>query len=111
MNVHRRFTAVSIALAVSLLANSQAAPPARVLIVVGPSTHPPGSHEVAAGGRLMKHCVEHMTNLPNVSADVFLEWPHDPAVRDAASTIVFIGDQFPPARLPDAEKISPNSAR
>ena len=29
----------------------------RMLIVVGPSNHPPGSHEVAAGGRLMKYCL------------------------------------------------------
>jgi hypothetical protein len=27
--------------------------PARILIVVGPSTHAPGTHEVGAGGRLM----------------------------------------------------------
>ena len=42
----------------------------RVLIVVGPSNHAPGSHEVAAGGRLMKHCLENMANLPGVKADV-----------------------------------------
>ena len=28
------------------------------LIVVGPSTHPPGSHEVEAGGRLIEYCLE-----------------------------------------------------
>lgn len=32
-------------------------PAANVLILVGPSTHPPGTHEVAAGGRLVAHCL------------------------------------------------------
>jgi type 1 glutamine amidotransferase len=73
----------------------------RVLIIVGPSNHAPGSHEVAAGGRLMKHCVENMTNLPGVKADVVEAWP-EKALRDAASTVVFIGDTFPANRLPNA---------
>ena len=77
----------------------------RILIVVGPSTHPPGSHEVAAGGRLMKHCLENMANVPGVKADVFNEWPKDNAALDAASTVVFIGDNFPPMRLPDSAAI------
>lgn len=79
-------------------------PAARVLIVVGPSTHPPGSHECAAGGRLMGHCLEHMENLSGVKADVVYEWPQDKALRDGASTVVFIGDVFPLVRFPDAEK-------
>ena len=54
----------------------------RVLIVVGPSKHPPGSHEVVAGGRLIKHCVENMANLPGVKADVVEGWPGK-ALRDA----------------------------
>lgn len=78
-----------------------AAEPARILILVGPSTHPPGSHEVAAGGRLMKHCLEQMANVPDVKADVCYEWPQDSALLDAASSIVFIGDIFPPQRMPD----------
>ena len=77
----------------------------RVLIVVGPTNHPPGSHEVAAGGRLMKHCIETMTNVPGAKADVVTEWPKDPAVLDAAATVVFIGDQFPPMRMPDSAAI------
>jgi type 1 glutamine amidotransferase len=83
---------------------SPAAEPARVLIVVGPSNHPPGSHEVAAGGRLMKHCLENMANVPGVKADVVYEWPKDKSVRDAASTVVFIGDTFPANRFPNAKQ-------
>ena len=81
----------------------KAAEPPRVLIVVGPSNHPPGSHEVAAGGRLMKHCIEQMENVPGVKADVVHGWP-DQSRRNAASVIVFIGDTFPPNRLPNPEQ-------
>src|SRR6478752_7611137 len=95
----------TFAVLVSILLSTRlfAAEPSRVLIVVGPSTHPPGSHEVAAGGRLMKYCVEHMTNVPGVQADVAYEWP-EKSLRDAASTVVFIGDQFPPSRLPNSSQ-------
>jgi type 1 glutamine amidotransferase len=80
-----------------------AADPARVLIIVGPSKHPPGSHEVAAGGRVMLHCINNMTNVPGVKADVAYEWPGK-SLRDAASTVVFIGDTFPANRLPNPQQ-------
>ncbi len=101
---------VRLALALTLLLFSgelrraEAAPPARVLIVVGPSDHPPGSHEVAAGGRLMKHCLETASNVPGVTVDLVEGWPRDKAVLDAASTVVFIGDTFPPMRLPNSKQ-------
>jgi type 1 glutamine amidotransferase len=81
-----------------------AADPVRILVVVGPSTHPPGSHEVAAGGRLLGHCLEHMENVSNIKTEILNEWPKDKAMRDAASAIVFLGDFFPPCRLPDVEQ-------
>jgi type 1 glutamine amidotransferase len=80
-----------------------AARPPRILVVVGPTNHPPGTHEVAAGGRLLKHCLENLANLPGLKADVVEGWP-DPALRDAATSVVFIGDTFPANRLPDAER-------
>lgn len=94
----------TVLLALVFCGLSPAAPRARVLIVVGPSKHPPGSHEAAAGGRLMKYCLEHMTNLPGVQANVVYEWPRDKAVRKAASTVVFIGDTFPPNRFPNPKQ-------
>lgn len=75
----------------------------RILILVGPSNHPPGTHEVAAGGSLMKHCLENTKNLPGIKVDLFHEWPQDDAILDAASTVVFIGDTFPLQDLPDTE--------
>src|SRR4051812_15446989 len=78
-----------------------AAAETRVAIVVGPSDHPPGTHEVAAGGRLMQWAVENMANVSGVKAELFYEWPKDHGVLEAVSTIVFIGDTFPPQRMPN----------
>ena len=49
----------------------------RVLIVVGPSNHAPGTHEVAAGGRLIEHCLENAVNLDGIDAEVIYEWPEE----------------------------------
>ena len=76
----------------------------RILIVVGPSKHPPGSHEVAAGGRLLEYCVGNMENVSNVEADVVYAWSEIPKSLDAYATIVFIGDNFPGERLPGSEQ-------
>src|SRR6056297_3269395 len=84
---------------------SVAAEPTRVLIVVGPSTHPPGSHEVAAGRRLLQHCLENMSNVPDVAAEVVYAWPKDQSRLKPISTIVFIGDTFPPQRFPESDTI------
>lgn len=78
---------------------------AQVLIVVGPSSHPPGSHEVAAGGRLLAHALEHSENLRGVRAEVVTEWPQDRKRLDEVAAVVFIGDTFPPMRMPQSERI------
>ncbi|MEM0897132.1 MAG: hypothetical protein AAGJ79_09605 [Verrucomicrobiota bacterium] len=75
----------------------------RILIVVGPTNHPPGVHECAADGRLLAHCLENMKNLPGILADVVEEWPGK-KLRDAASTVVFLGDTFPANRFPNAKQ-------
>ncbi|MEX2044358.1 MAG: ThuA domain-containing protein [Opitutus sp.] len=104
MNLRQAFLILSLALAGILPAGAApATPSARVLIIVGPSNHPPGSHEVAASGRLLEHCLQRMANLPGVRAEVVYEWP-DQALRDAASTVVLLGDTFPAMRLPDAQR-------
>lgn len=76
-----------------------------VLIVIGPSNHPPGTHEVAAGGRLLAHCLNHAENVPDLEAIVSEGWPEDPELLHRASTIVFLGDTFPGERLPDSESV------
>lgn len=86
--------------------SAQAADPAaRVLVVVGPSDHPPGSHEVAAGGRLMGDTLEHAGNVGDIDAAVVYEWPSDRAILENAKTVVFIGDTFPGARLPNSQQV------
>ncbi|MBN9121578.1 MAG: ThuA domain-containing protein [Planctomycetes bacterium] len=77
----------------------------RVLIVVGPSNHPPGTHEVAAGGRLLKHCLEAIEK-PELKAEVVTEWPAEgeKAFADVAS-VVFVGDLFPPEVMPNRDTV------
>jgi type 1 glutamine amidotransferase len=98
----KQLTVLVVLLSVTdLWQSSFAADPGRILIVVGPSNHPPGTHEVAAGGRLMKHCLENIANMPSMKVDLTEEWPQA-ALRDSASTVVFIGDLFPANRMPNA---------
>jgi len=77
-------------------------PVKNVLIVAGPSNHPPGTHEVAAGARVMEHC---MAQVEGVHVDLVQGWPEDKKVAAEAATIVFIGDIFPPEMLPERDKI------
>ena len=68
----------------------------RILVIAGPSDHPPGTHEVAAGARLMKHCLENSANMGPIREDVYHGWPDDRKVLDSAAAVVFIGDNFRP---------------
>jgi len=77
----------------------------QVLIVVGPSTHPPGTHEVAAGARLIKHCLENAQNVRGIQAEVVTTWPDDRQRLQKIAAVVFEGDRFPPARMPDGQRI------
>jgi len=87
-----------------LLAKARETPKTKVAIVVGPSTHPPGTHEVAAGARLLKHCLENPANARPIRAEVFDRWPGKSALGDVA-TIVFTGDLFPPERMDRPEQV------
>jgi type 1 glutamine amidotransferase len=105
MNIRPAFRSVVMALATALLAAAApASTTSRVLIIVGPSNHPPGTHEVAASGRVLEHCLEQMSNVPGVSAEVVYEWPKSKALRDSASTVILLGDTFPAMRLPNAQQ-------
>lgn len=76
----------------------------RILVVVGPSSHPPGTHEVAATGRLVKSLILRAEGVGAFEAMISAGWPQDEAVRKTASSIVFLGDIFPPARAADPKK-------
>lgn len=101
---HFRTIILTFALAAALAAASSASR-TRILILVGPTNHPPGTHEVAAGGRLMQWALENMENVAGVKADLLDQWPKDKRAFDAVRTIVFIGDIFPPQRLPDRDAV------
>lgn len=92
---------------VALLLGSSlwAAEPTQVLVVVGPSDHPPGSHEVAAGGRLMGDCLEKSTNAADFKCHVVTAWPSERALLESVKSVVFIGDTFPGERLPNSEVV------
>ena len=77
----------------------------QVLIVVGPSKHPPGTHEVAAGGRVIQYLLEHAQGGKPIEAKVVCEWPKDQTVFANLATIVFTGDMFPGETLPEPAKI------
>jgi type 1 glutamine amidotransferase len=77
----------------------------RVLVVVGPSNHPPGTHEVRAGARVMEHALEHAAKPTGIVVDISEGWPKDDTLLDGADTLVFIGDIFPPQKLPDTQTI------
>ncbi len=83
---------------------------AKVVLIAGPCDHPPGTHEAAAGARLLEHCLENAANVPAVEADVYDKWP-DASVLKNAATIVFIGDQFPGERMDQPDKIKADLAK
>jgi type 1 glutamine amidotransferase len=85
-------------------------PEGKILVVAGPCTHPPGTHEAAAGARLLKHCVENPDNVPPVRALLVEQWPADRSVLDDVRTVVFIGDIFPPERMDDPARIKADLA-
>lgn len=93
--------AVAVSAMVAPTATAADAAP-RVLILVGPSKHPPGTHEVAAGGRLLAHCL----TAAGLKADAISEWPTDgaKALADVAC-VAFIGDLFPPEVMPNRDAI------
>jgi len=95
-------TGSAAVLAGVLLPNAQANDSvARVLIVVGPSKHPPGTHEVMAGGRLLQHCVK----AAGLNADVISDWPDDDSKLKDVLSVIFIGDLFPPEVMPNRDRI------
>ncbi len=95
----------TLALALAVESGSAAETSTHILIVVGPSSHPPGSHEVAAGGRLIAHCLNEANNVDGLTAEVVYQWPTDERQLDAADTVVFLGDTFPPNRFPDPDAV------
>ncbi len=98
LKVTRR-TAIATTVVLAGTLGRAAEPATQVLVLVGPSNHPPGTHEVEAGGRLLGHCLSALS----IKADVRSDWPASGTEQYAA--VVFIGDLFPPEVLPQRDAI------
>ncbi len=96
--------AVLLVLFAVTTATLSAEEPKRVLLVVGPSHHAPGTHEVEAGCEVIKYCLEHAEGIGPIEAEVVEGWPTDKSKLENLSTIVFSGDRFPLAELEGTEK-------
>ncbi len=83
---------------------AQSSPAAtRVLFVVGPSTHKPGTHEVAAGCRLLADLLQNSKNAGTIHCTISEGWPSDATTLENVNTIVFSGDRFPLAEMPNTK--------
>lgn len=104
---------LGLCLASSLQLQAAAASPSptRILIVAGPSQHPPGTHEVAATARLIEYLLEHAQGVPKISAQVVQQWPKGKAALDGLAAIVFTGDIFPAETLENPAEIKADLAK
>lgn len=83
----------------SMPKRAQSADSKKILVVVGPSNHAPGTHEVSAGARLIQYCMQRAQALPPITVQVVDQWPKDKRLLNDVSTIVFSGDRFPLAEM------------
>ena len=66
---------------------------------------------MAAGGRLIKYCLENAANVPGIQAEVVTAWPSDREQLKQVASVVFTGDRFPPAEMPQRERIMADLTR
>jgi type 1 glutamine amidotransferase len=81
---------LALAAVCALPASALTAETAKIVLVAGRPSHPPGDHEFNAGCKLLAKC---LAEVPGVDP-VFVPggWPKDEAVFDGARTIVFFMD-------------------
>lgn len=103
--------ATSIACVSDSTAQAEENAKGKVLIVAGPSGHPPGTHEVNAGARLMAYCLQHPQNVDPLPVELRFDWPNDAKELVGVRTIVFIGDLFPPEQMPEPDKVKRQISR
>ncbi|MBM3822362.1 MAG: hypothetical protein FJ404_05665 [Verrucomicrobia bacterium] len=99
MNTRSFVLASLLALGMTSLFAAESGGAGGIHFIVGPSNHPPGTHEVAAGARLLKYCLEHSGLQALPKTHLHEGWPENPGTLSGARAIVFCGDQFPPARF------------
>ncbi len=84
---------------------------AMIAIISGPDSHPPETHESESGGRLIKHLLENSKTGPKIEATLYKEWPQNTAELEQASTLVFLGDLFPPTQFPQKDRVMESLGR
>jgi len=99
MNTRCFLLAMLFALGMTSLVAAESGGAGGIHFIVGPSSHPPGTHEVAAGARLLKYCLERSGIQAMPKTHLHEGWPESPGALSGARAIVFCGDQFPPARF------------
>jgi len=102
----RMFLAIFVSMALTPLFGADPNRAEKIHFIIGPTDHPPGTHEVAAGARLLKYCIDQ--TMPAVAAlgtAIHDGWPENPEVLAGARAIVFSGDQFPPVRFKNSTAI------
>ena len=99
MKTHHSLLAFFFVLAMTPLWAAEPGSGGKIHFIIGPSNHPPGTHEVAAGARLLKHCVDQATSSTALQTALHEGWPGNPEELAGARVIVFSGDQFPPVRF------------
>jgi hypothetical protein len=60
---------------------------------------------------LIEYCLDNAENISSIDAEFLSEWPSDEEKLANAQTVVFIGDIFPPERMPDPGKIKDRLAK
>jgi type 1 glutamine amidotransferase len=109
----REFSAAGIALGLphalpmSTAISAEAVLPT-IRVIVGPSKHPPGTHEVVATGRLLQFCLDQAIQklgLASLRVQVDDRWPEDSRELESTQSCVFVGDFFPPTRMEKKDRI------
>ena len=74
--------------------------PPEVLLVVGPSSHPPGTHEVAKTATILQEALNRPLAGTGLASRIVTDFPKIETEFDGVRTVVFLGDLFPLTRLP-----------
>lgn len=82
-----------------------------IRFVVGPSNHPPGTHEVGASARLLKFCLDQTPQIAPGETVLHNDWIQQKAELENTRALVFLGDQFPVVHWQNPDKILAEIAR
>jgi type 1 glutamine amidotransferase len=104
--MNRREALITAALGTTALSAVAGEKTTRIVIVAGPTNHPPGTHEIAASARLIKHGLDHLAlESSRMDARIISDWPADASMFNDVASFVFVGDLFPAAVMKDSDRM------